>query len=73
MEQSRIYTIKLMPFGGKESDELVRVNSIGFAANTTMSTAAKMAGCDYGELHHQLSRRGGMVHVIRRNGRHWYT
>jgi hypothetical protein len=41
----------------------------------TPEQAAKLIGCDWQELRMQLSRRGGMTHVVvnPRKQKHWYV
>jgi len=65
--QGRIYTVKVI------DSVNVSVNSAGFKQQMPLELAAKKIGCDYGELFHQLENRGGMTHVVRRGGKHWYT
>lgn len=77
----RIYTVKPAadpqgPGMGRKSSvklprEWVHVNSAGFAKTLMLDRAAKLIGCDPGELRHQISRRG-MTHVVVRQSYHWY-
>jgi hypothetical protein len=57
------------------NSETVSVNSIGFMKTVTPEQAAKLIGCDWQELRMQLSRRGGMTHVVvnPRKQKHWYV
>jgi hypothetical protein len=61
-----VYTVKLENGG-------FTVNNAGFVKKyETEIDAAKALFLDERELHHQLVRRGGVVHVVIHGDRHWY-
>lgn len=65
-----IYTIK---FGDRAESQLI-VSYAGLKKTFgTVTAVSKEIGIDAIELDHHLTKKAGVVFVIKRDGKHWYA